>query len=106
MTLEQLIDELEKYDLNIVVKHGFTNPHSYRGYYDQLAFEPASNVSVGFMLSCAESALGAIFEGWKGGDYMMDEDTPCWLAQEGYYSDADEPITPLIIKAMLNHPAQ
>jgi hypothetical protein len=106
MILGKLIEELKKHDPNVVVKHGFTNPHSYRGYYDHLAFEPASNVSVAFMIACAESALGATYEGWKGGEYVMDEDTPCWLAFEGQCYDSDEPITPLIIRAMLNHTVQ
>lgn len=103
MTLGQLIEELRKHPTDTVVKHGFTNPHSYRGYYDHLAFEPARNVSVGSMLAAAESALGETFEGWKGGQFTMDEDTLCWLAYEGTCGDSDDPITPLIIRAMLNH---
>jgi hypothetical protein len=40
MYLTNLIAFLEKYDPAQVVPVGFHRPHSYRGYYDQLAFEP------------------------------------------------------------------
>lgn len=103
MRLEDLIDELEKYDLENVVRFGFANPHSYRGYYHELAFEPANNVSVGDMLAAAEGALNFTFEGYKGGEFTMDADTQCWLAYEGTCSDSDEIITPLILGAMFIH---
>ena len=83
MTLGELIAALEKLDPDLVVPFGFHHPHSYRGYYDQLAFEPRENVTVGSMLADAREALGTTYEGWKGGDYTMSEWTDVWLAQEG-----------------------
>ena len=61
MQLQELIDALETYDPSIVVREGFAEPHSYRGYYEQLAFEPAYGVTIGSMLSAARSA------GWLPG---------------------------------------
>lgn len=102
MTLGMLIEELRKHDRNKVVRHGFANPHSYRGYYHDLAFEPKVHVTIGEMLDAAESALGATYQGWKGGDYTMDEYTTCWLALEGSADDDDQNIGPLLLKYILN----
>ncbi|MFD0855939.1 hypothetical protein ACFQ07_27115, partial [Actinomadura adrarensis] len=98
MTLAELIAALEAADPNLVVPEGFTNPHSYRGYYHQLAFEPASNVTVASMIEAAHSALGETFEGYKGGYYTMREDTDCWLASWGA---CGEEITPELLRTML-----
>ncbi|MEK8141775.1 hypothetical protein NKH18_01400 [Streptomyces sp. M10(2022)] len=83
MTLNELTTLLGKTDPELVLPNGFTNPHSYRGYYDELAFEPAENVTVGSMLSAAWSADGATYTGYKGGEYTMTSDTTCWIAYEG-----------------------
>ena len=71
MTLGELIEELKRHDRNKIVPMGFHHPHSYRGYYDQLAFEPARNITVGEMLNCAQEALNTTYPGWKGGDFTM-----------------------------------
>jgi len=42
MMLSDIIETLEKYDPATIVPLGFGEPHSYRGYYDQLAFEPVA----------------------------------------------------------------
>ena len=83
MTLRELINFLEKRDATKVVRHGFNKPHSYRGYYDELAFEPARDVTIGKMLACAKAALGTTYEGYKGGEYVMEEYTDVWLAEWG-----------------------
>lgn len=83
LNLGELIAALEAEDPTRTLPLGFANPHSYRGYYDQLAFEPAENVTVGSMLEAARSALGTTYQGWKGGDYEMSAWTECWLAFEG-----------------------
>lgn len=82
-TLGELITHLENLPETMVVKEGFLGPHSYRGYYEHLAFEPAENVQVRDMLADARYALGQTFHGWKGGEYLMIENTPCWLANDG-----------------------
>lgn len=73
------------------VPQGFNRPHSYRGYYDRVAFEPVRKpMTVEFMLAAAKGALGKTFRGYKGGDYLMDENTPVHLASYGNCYDDDE----------------
>ena len=43
----------------------------------------------GEMLEHANSALGATFTGYKGGEYTMHEYTDCWIAEYGK-SDGDK----------------
>ena len=83
MTLGELIEFLEKRDPSKVVSFGFWSPHSYRGYYEQLAFEPITDTTVGEMLKAARMALGSTFSGWKGGEYTMHDCTECWIANAG-----------------------
>lgn len=81
--LGQLIEYLKSRPSDEVWSRGFMNPHSYRGYYEELAFEPAENTSVAEMLAAARGALGEVFEGYKGGDYKMTLHTGVWLASYG-----------------------
>lgn len=100
-TLGELIDTLKRYPEDQVVPLGFSNAHSYRGYYDQLAFEPATNTTVGTMLREAEYAVGGTFQGWKGGEYTMGLSTDVHLANEG---DCGEEIGPILLRLMLGEP--
>lgn len=101
MTLGELIEELEKADPNRVLPDGFIRPHSYRGDYCDLAFVPKSNVPIGVMLANAKSALGQTYDGYKGGDFLMDEYTSVHLAN---YGQTGEEIGPLLLRLMLNQP--
>ncbi|MFJ6237956.1 hypothetical protein ACIQH0_28200 [Streptomyces griseus] len=83
MSLDELIKMLETVNPSTVLRRGFCNPHSYRGYYRDVAFQPAFEVTVGEMLADARSARGATYEGWKGGDFTMSGYTDCWLSMEG-----------------------
>jgi len=87
MELKSLIKVLEKLPQDLVVPKGFSNPHSWRGIYAELAFEPTENTKVADMLADAKSAIGATYEGYKGGDFTMDEDTRVHFA---YYGSADD----------------
>ena len=89
MRLRDLIEFLKTQPPDKVF-NGFHRPHSYRGYYDELAFEPDEHARIGDMLSAAESALGKTFQGYKGGDYVMLEMTPVHIAE---YGRCGEPIT-------------
>lgn len=100
MVLEDLIEELEKHDPQKVVPLGFCHPHSYRGDYSELAFEPKENTTIGEMLQAAKSALGATFTGWKGGEFTMKEHTNCYISEEGT-SYNSESIGPILLKYML-----
>jgi len=83
MGLQELINALAAADQDYVAPLGFAEPMSYRGYYEDLAFEPAQNVTVASMLAHAKSALGATFTGYKGGEYTMHEYTDCYIAEYG-----------------------
>src|SRR4051794_5438037 len=99
MTLGELINVLEAVeDKSQVCRWGFVHPHSYRGYYNELAFEPMQNVSVEAMLRSAKGAEGAVYRGWKGGDYLMSKETSVYLAHEG--STGDE-LSPMVLDLML-----
>jgi hypothetical protein len=98
MTLEELITALEAENPDKVLPDGFTNPHSYRGDYYDLAFEPATNATVGDMLNDARRALNTTYSGYKGGDYRMGNHSECWLAP---YGDIGDTIGPLLLRLML-----
>lgn len=58
--------------------------HSYRGYYSDLAFETTgAPITVAGFLNQCRAALGRTFEGYKGGDFAMKDDTPLWCAAYG-----------------------
>lgn len=82
-TIGELISYLEKLDPKHVVENGFGAPDSYRGYYDDVAFAPEENTTVGEMLKHAKAAIGPTFTGYKGGEYVYDKNTDAWLAQYG-----------------------
>lgn len=73
-----------------VCKYGFCRPHAYRGYYDQVAFEPTENVTIESMLVDVDNALDWTFEGWKGGEFWYNEKTPVNFAKEGMCTEDDE----------------
>lgn len=117
MTLGGLIAALEALPPERKVV-GIGNPMSYRGYYSDLAFSPVAGWStdrrtpeeankpaettVGELLATARACMGEVFEGYKGGDFVMGKTTPLWIAGYshcgprlmGLNTDAD-PITPI-----------
>lgn len=82
LRLFEVINALSKESPDKVLECGFTNPHSYRGYHDELSFAPKEYVSVKDMLECAESAMGATYWGYKGEPFEMGPNTPVWIAEE------------------------
>jgi hypothetical protein len=98
MTLDDLIAELEKHPRDRVLRHGFANPHSYRGYYVDLAVEPREGVTVGSMLDALTSARGTTMCGYKGGDYIMHGHVDVYLAR---YGSCGEEIGALLLQYML-----
>lgn len=81
MNLCKLLEILHQCEANKEVE-GFGNPHSYRGYYDQLAFEPMTTTIKAMIISC-EEAVGETYRGYKGGHFTMGFDTEVYLAYEG-----------------------
>lgn len=72
--------------------YGFGNPHSYRGYYSEISFEPCFT-TIEDMYDCAISSIDKEFTGWKGGDFVMTELTECYMAEEGNLDSNDDGIT-------------
>lgn len=83
ITLGKLIEALEAMPPDAQVAN-LDNEHSYRGYYEDLAFErldgtrPASD-----LLADCKAAMGRVFQGYKGGDFVMGALTPVWVANCG-----------------------
>lgn len=80
MTLGKLIKRLEELPPETPV--GIGNPHSYRGYYSDLAFDPAISTAAEALARC-RAAMGEVFQGYKGGDFQMGSLTPVWIAHYG-----------------------
>lgn len=84
MTLGSLIIRLYELPADMSIQ-SLINPHSYRGYYSDLAFEFESDktqVVCEFLLAC-KNIIGKEFQGYKGGDYLMSYYTPVWIADYG-----------------------
>lgn len=99
LSLGGIIARLEQEDPNRVLSIGFAEPHSFRGDYWQLAFEPRQNIRVGDVLEAARSAVGATYWGWKGGEYTMSESSTCWISYAG--EGSDNCIGPLLLELLL-----
>ena len=98
MNLDALINSLMRLDPATPMRPGFSNPHSYRGVYADVAFSPVNESTAGEMLGYAKAALGSTFQGWKGGEFTMDGQCYVYLAERG---DCGEAIEPLTITAMI-----
>lgn len=101
VTLGELEAFLKKLPTSMNVTNGFTNPHSYRGNYEEVAFAPAFNVCVGEMLSCVEKALTQSFRGYKGGYFSYDEKTLCHVQNEGSSYPGEDYLTEEHLKKWL-----
>ena len=83
MTLGGMIQLLESLDPNTDID-GIGDPHSFRGYYEDLAFSPVDGtVKAGDLLEICKDCMGEVFTGYKGGDFMMGKNTPVWIAYYG-----------------------
>ncbi|MEN6545669.1 MAG: hypothetical protein ABFE07_06465 [Armatimonadia bacterium] len=89
LTLGALIEALRSAPSDAVVRFDYMDcspgePHSYRGYYSDLSFDrSAEPITVSQFLDTAVCCLGGTYEGYKGGDFLMTEDTPLWAASYG-----------------------
>ena len=83
MTLGELIKVLERMPQDAEI-HGLGELDSYRGYYEDLAFEPTDEKRlVSEILTKCRSAMGQVFTGYKGGDFVMGALTPLWHSHYG-----------------------
>lgn len=84
MTLGKLIAALEAMPGNAKVK-ALHQPHSYRGYYMDLAFEhTGESTTAKQLLAVCRWCMGKMFYGYKGGEFVMGELTPVWIAMYGH----------------------
>jgi hypothetical protein len=94
MTLGQYITILtaatKKICPKTILTQGLGNPHSWRGDYYELAFEPVKNISLGDMLKQANEAVGATYPGYKGGEFTMDKSTPIHIDNHGNWSNGEQ----------------
>lgn len=98
LTLGSLIERLKVIDKTKIVKfstgENVGSEFSYRGYYSDLCFDTSgSQKTVGEFLTQAKSALGNTYAGYKGGYFVMGEDTPLWKAK---YGDCGEAIIEIV----------
>lgn len=83
LTLGKLIAALEAMPPDAMVANLY-GLHSYRGYYSDLSFRQGDGVRpVLDLLDDCRAAMGQVFEGYKGGDFMMGANTPLWVADWG-----------------------
>lgn len=83
MTLGAMIDHLSQLPHGAPVQ-GAAEPHSYRGYYSDLALQPDDDwTTAAKALQMCREALGQKMVGYKGGEFLMTESTPVWLATYG-----------------------
>lgn len=81
MTLGELIKVLDSMPSELELKLG--ELRSYRGYYSDLAFAPDEKRLVSEILADCRAAMGEVFDGYKGGEYVMGSKTPLWVAHYG-----------------------
>lgn len=96
--LLELIETLEKEDPNLIIPNGFNSPHSYRGNYCDIAFEPAENITIREMIECAKEAIGKTYEGYKGGDFKMSGSTNYHIS---YYGECGEEIGKRLLRYII-----
>lgn len=102
LPLGEFISKLKKFDsnYNVYVKYegtpmGVHMLHSYRGFYRMLALEPTEKFETVRELSYTlYDANDAIFTGYKGGEYSMDEDS--WLFISPYGEASRMAITDVV----------
>lgn len=98
MFLGDLIEWLEKQDQELIIKDGFGEPHTDRGDYMDLAFDPENETKISEMLIHARSAINQTFTGYKGGEYTM------WAYSNvliGVFGECGEHITKITLKYWL-----
>ena len=77
MTLKEFRDYIQSFPKDTKFNYGVSYPFSWRGIYDEVAFElldePMTRES---MLYNINAAYVEIFTGYKGGEFRYDDDTP------------------------------
>lgn len=93
LTMGELITLLKNCQNNEEIYFNFpgqfpTTFDSYRGYYDEIAlghghYEYPHPITRDILIQRIEEAMGPVFTGWKGGEFVYDANTPVWVANPG-----------------------
>lgn len=91
MSVGELIDALERKPADMKLRLDFdyfrpVNIDSYRGYYEDVAIgydREAPEMTVDEFRSHLKSKLGSQMTGYKGGEYIINEDTAVWASNYG-----------------------
>jgi len=96
-TVGSLIERLDGVESDMAIPLG--RPHSYRGYYEELAVERIDGPqTVAEFVDLLRSQIGVTHVGWKGGEFVMTEHTGVWVADEG---STGEPLTGLAMPTVI-----
>lgn len=96
LTIGQLIERLKQVkDKSAYVRFNFGHMRpkqieSWRGSYSELAIgysEEGEKESVSDFIGRLKKCIGETFCGYKGGNYIMSENTPIWVANHGEAGD-------------------
>lgn len=104
ISLGEIIEAFAKIPRDRILPIGLHKPHSFRGDYADLAFEPAYDVSAGDVLDTLQSCIGQAFEGYKGGHYTMDENSWCFISEYG--TSAGDRIGPILLHFLTSQAAE
>lgn len=106
LTLGRIIDLLAAMPPETRIR-GLGDLESYRGYYSDLAFDPhCPERRASDILDECRRAMGRVFQGYKGGDFLMGENTPLWVSPwgessglrlMGFETDSDDVLRPVTV---------
>jgi len=84
MTLGHLKNHISKFPSGTIFKYALSNPFSWRGSYDEVAFAIfTTEMSREELLERIEIAYKVTFTGYKGGEYNYDDHTTVNFEEEG-----------------------
>ncbi len=88
LTLEDLKNKYMQMNSKTILPFGISEPFSWRGSYEEVAFAIVEDISVEDCLEHIDQALNNTFEGWKGGEFEYDLFTEVHFEEyAGGYSD-------------------
>lgn len=105
ITLGRMIEILKGIKQDSPVSMYFADPHSNRGSYDRLGIELHTSkyedrFYVSDIVNFLTDQIGKVYGGWKGGEFMMHDDTIVCISSWG---DSGNPITEEFMHAFVNH---
>lgn len=83
LSIKEAIEKLKRVEPKTLIR-GLGGLDSYRGYYEHLAFEPDNSIKFPKeIINELEKAIGETFTGYKGGEFIMSEDTLLFVSKYG-----------------------